>query len=199
MVGANRPDHHQKNVNYPRDFTVDTVLEIAMAEAGQGCPVCGTPLEAVRGIEVGHVFKLGERPVIMGCYGIGVGRLLAAAIEQNHDDKGIIFPSPIAPFQVHLVALNPQEAEVSAAADRLYADCTAQGYEVLYDDRAETAGVKFNDADLLGLPVRLVVSPRNLKQQAVEVKQRSEAEGALVPLGELTATLEKLLGRPGAG
>ena len=215
VAGANQPDHHYKNVNYPRDFTVDTVVDIALAEVGHGCPVCGTSLDAVRGIEVGHVFKVGtfysealgayflddqgqQHPVIMGCYGIGLGRLLAGAIEQNHDDKGIIFPAAIAPYQVHLLALNADDPQVSTAAEDLYARLTAQGYEVLFDDRVESAGVKFNDADLLGMPVRLVVSSRNLKQSAVEVKRRHEAEGELAPLGEAEAALARLLSEDGA-
>ena len=209
-VGANKPGYHYVNANYPRDFTVDTVQDIALAEEGHGCPVCGDSLKAVRGIEVGHVFKLGtyftetlkanyldaqgqQRPLIMGCYGIGVGRLLAGAIEQNHDDKGIIFPAPIAPYQVHLLSLNPQDREVASAAEELYGRLEGAGYEVLYDDRAESAGVKFNDADLLGLPVRLVVSGRNIKQGAVEAKRRQDVEGALIPLNDVESALAKLL------
>ena len=210
VAGANQPDHHYKNVNYPRDFTVDTLADIALAEAGHGCPVCGTSLGAVRGIEVGHVFKVGtfysealgasflddqgqRHPIIMGCYGIGLGRLLAAAIEQNHDDRGIIFPAAIAPFHVHLLALNADNPQVAATAEDLYGSLSAQGYEVLFDDRVESAGVKFNDADLLGMPVRLVVSPRNLKQSAVEVKRRRDTEGELVPLGEAASAVARLL------
>ena len=216
VAGANQPDHHYKNVNYPRDFTVDAVTDVALAEAGHGCPVCGTSLDAVRGIEVGHVFKVGtfysetlgaefldaqgqRHPIIMGCYGIGLGRLLAAAIEQNHDERGIIFPVGIAPYQVHLLTLNADNAEVVATAEELYASLTAQGYEVLFDDRVESAGVKFNDADLLGMPVRLVVSPRNLKQSAVEVKRRRDADGELVPLGETEGAVARLLSDSQAG
>jgi prolyl-tRNA synthetase len=209
-VGANKPGYHYVNANYPRDFTVETVDDIALAQEGHGCPVCGNSLKTVRGIEVGHVFKLGtyftetlnanyldaqgqQRPLIMGCYGIGVGRLLAGAIEQNHDDKGIIFPAPIAPYQVHLLSLNAQDPEVVSAAEELYGRLEGADYEVLYDDRAESAGVKFNDADLLGLPVRLVVSGRNIKQGAVEAKRRQDAEGALVPLNEVESALARLL------
>ncbi|MBI4203225.1 MAG: proline--tRNA ligase [Chloroflexi bacterium] len=202
VVGANREGYHLRNANFPRDFQADVVTDIAIAKEGYACPKCRTPLSATRGIEVGHVFKLGtfyserlgamfldesgqQKPIIMGCYGIGVSRLLAAAIEQNHDDKGIIFPAPIAPYQVHLVGLNLERDDVRAAADSLYDSLTKQGFEVLYDDRREeTAGVKFNDADLLGLPVRLVVSPRNLQQNAVEVKGRTEERGRLVGMGE---------------
>ena len=198
-VGANVPDTHIRNANYPRDFQVDILTDIALAQEGQGCVHCGTPLESTRGIEVGHIFKLGtffsetlgayyldqegqQHPVIMGCYGIGVGRLLAAAIEQNHDDSGIIFPTPVAPYHVHLVGLNLADPSVAQAADDLYHRLWQEGIETLYDDRREeAAGVKFNDADLLGLPVRLVVSPRSLRQDSVEVKARREMEATLVP------------------
>ena len=210
-VGANIPGAHMVNANYPRDFQVDELGDIALAEAGQGCPNCGTALEATRGIEVGHIFKLGtffsetlgahfldqdgqQHPIIMGCYGIGVGRLLAAAIEQNHDDKGIIFPAPIAPYQAHLVGLNLADASVAQPAGELYQRLWDEGIETLYDDREdEAAGVKFNDADLLGLPVRLVVSPRNLRQGSVEVKGRSAADSELVPIADVTGVVAKLL------
>ena len=211
-VGANEPDAHMINANYPRDFQVDLLTDIAMAEDGQGCVSCGTPLEATRGIEVGHIFKLGtffsealgayfldpdgqQRPIIMGCYGIGVGRLLAAAIEQNHDDKGIVFPSPIAPYQVHLVGLNLSDPAVVQAADDVYEKLWSEDIETLYDDRAdEAAGVKFNDADLLGLPVRLVVSPRNLRQSVVELKLREQTESELVPIDKVSGRVTEILG-----
>ena len=131
-----------------------------------------------------------QRPITMGCYGIGVGRLLAAAIEQNHDQKGIVFPPPVAPYQVHLVALNMSDTGVVEAADRLYQELWDRGVETLYDDRPDqAAGVKFNDADLLGLPLRLVVSPRNLKNGMVEVKGRTDAEAEMVPLADIVGTV----------
>ena len=130
----------------------------------------------------------------MGCYGIGVGRLLAAAIEQNHDERGIVFPAPIAPYQVHLVGLNLTDAAVAAAADRLYQQLWDAGIETLYDDRPDpAAGVKLNDADLLGLPLRLVVSPRNLRNNAVELKARTETEARMVALDEVIAALRPAL------
>ncbi len=210
VVGANKDGYHLRNANHPRDFQADMVADIALAKEGYACPRCGEPLQAIRGIEVGHIFKLGtfysdrldagylddqgqQRPIIMGCYGIGVGRLLAGAIEQNHDDKGIIFPTPIAPHQVHLVSLKPEDAQVSKASDDLYDLLQGEGLEVLYDDREETAGVKFNDADLLGLPVRLVMSPRNLEQGAVEVKGRREEKARLVNTGEVVETVRGML------
>ena len=210
VVGGNKPDTHLRGANYPRDFQVDILTDIALAKPGQGCPNCGQPLEAVRGVEVGHIFKLGtffsealganyldregqHQPIIMGCYGIGVGRLLAAAIEQNHDDKGIMFPAPIAPYQVHLVGLNLADEQVAEEAERLYQELKDQGIEVLYDDRTDqTAGVKLNDVDLLGLPVRLVVSPRNVKAGVVEFKQRLDETASLVPAGEVVATLQAM-------
>ena len=212
VAGANEPDKHYRNVNYPRDFTVDRIADVALAQAGHGCPNCGAALEEIRGIEVGHVFKLGTfftrtigaeytdeegqlNPIVMGCYGIGVTRVLAAAIEQNHDGAGIVYPAPIAPFQVHLLALNAADPQVVAAAEGAYAALTEAGYEVLYDDREESAGVKFNDADLLGLPVRVVVSPRNLKQGVVEVKRRRDTEASQVAPSEVASTIAGLLAR----
>ena len=211
VVGANKEGYHLRNANYTRDFQAGLVTDIALAREGHGCPRCGGALHSVRGIEVGHVFKLGtffterlgatyldaqaqQHPIIMGCYGIGVGRLLAAAIEQNHDDRGIIFPTPIAPYQVHLVSLNPDNDQVRQAAEELYARLQGEGLEVLYDDREESAGVKFNDADLVGLPVRLVVSPRNLKENAVEVKGRREELARLVGMGEVGEAVQDMLG-----
>ena len=211
VVGANKPDTHLRNANYPRDFQVDDLLDIALAEAGQRCSCCEGVLESVRGIEVGHIFKLGtffsdtlgvhyldrkghQQPVVMGCYGIGIGRLLAATIEQNHDDKGVLFPTPIAPYHVHIVGLNLSDANVAKAADGIYESLWKEGIECLYDDRLEeTAGVKFNDADLLGLPVRLVVSQRTLKTDSVELKRRGEESSVLAPLESVSEKLKDLL------
>ena len=211
IAGANKPDTHLRGANYPRDFQVDILADIALAQPGQPCLRCGHSLESTRGIEVGHIFKLGtffsealganfldqdghQQPIIMGCYGIGVGRLLAAAVEQNNDDKGIIFPAPIAPYQVHLVGLNLAQPEVAEAADELYRELWQQGIETLYDDRADqTAGVKLNDADLLGMPVRLVVSPRNLKQGSVEIKGRRDPEAAMVSSDEVVEEVRRRL------
>ena len=210
-VGANVPDTHIRNANYPRDFRVDILAEIALAQDGHGCMRCGEPLESTRGVEVGHIFKLGtffsetlgafyldregqRRPILMGCYGIGVGRLLAAAIEQNHDEKGIAFPTPISPYHAQMVGLNLADSSVAQAAEELYHRLWERGVETLYDDREEeAAGVKFNDADLLGLPVRLVVSPRALSRESVEVKGRSESEAELVPLGEVVERVAALI------
>ena len=210
VAGANKPDYHLRNVNTPRDFTPDLVADIALAEGGHPCLNCGTAFEAQRGIEVGHVFKLGtffsealgatfqdpegqQQPAIMGCYGIGVGRLLAAAIEHNRDEQGMCLPVNVSPFQVYLAGLNMEDADVSSAAERVYQQLQDAGVEVLYDDRTESAGVKFNDADLLGFPVRVVVSPRNLKEGKAEVKRRSEAEASMVALEDAASHVASLL------
>ncbi|MBN2100175.1 MAG: proline--tRNA ligase, partial [Dehalococcoidia bacterium] len=193
VAGANRPDCHVRNVNYPRDFKVDLMLDIASAQPGQSCPKCGQSLSITRGIEVGHIFKLGtmfaeklgayfldqngeQKPVVMGSYGIGIGRLLATVIERNHDDKGIVWPVSLAPYQAYLCGLGMDKPDVVAASEKLYADLQARGVEVLFDDRTGSAGVRFNDADLLGMPLRVVVSQRTLKTQSAELKWRSKGE-----------------------
>ncbi|MFA5079552.1 MAG: proline--tRNA ligase, partial [Dehalococcoidia bacterium] len=210
VAGANKPDAHLKNVNYPRDFKVDTVADIAVAKAGDQCPKCDGRLESQQGIEVGHIFKLGTflserlganyldkdgagKLIVMGCYGIGVGRLLAAAVEQNHDDKGIIWPLPIAPFQVCLCPLKVEDAAVMQAAEKLYDELTAAGIEVLLDDRPESPGVKFNDADLIGIPLRIVVSSRTLQNNSVELKWRREKQAEILPLEGLVDAVRKLV------
>ena len=211
VVGANRPDTHYRNANYPRDFDADLITDIALTEPGHRCASCGAELEFTRGVEVGHIFKLGtffsealgayyldregrQQPIVMGCYGIGIGRILAAAIEQNHDGRGIVFPPPIAPYDVHLVALNMSDAAVADAAGELYDRFRAAGIETLFDDRTDAAaGVKFNDADLIGLPLRLVVSPRNLRQSAVEMRARTSEEAEMVPLDDVVDAVRNLL------
>ena len=210
VAGANKPDTHIKNVNYPRDFRVDLMTDIARAQVGDQCPRCQGKLSSTHGIEVGHTFKLGtyisqklgadfidangeSHTIVMGCYGIGVGRLLAAAIEQNNDDKGITWPLPIAPYHIYLCPLYPENPEVAAKAENLYADLIVQGLEVLFDDRDESPGVKFNDADLLGIPLRVTVSPRTLEKTSVALKWRSEKESELVPLEEAANKLKELI------
>jgi len=210
VAGANKPETHLKNVNYPRDFKADLITDIAQAHAGEECPKCGGKLSSTRGIEVGHVFKLGtflseklgaffidaegaSRPIIMGCYGIGLDRLLAAAIELHHDDKGITWPISIAPYHIYLCALRPENPDVAAAAEKAYNDLEAQGLEVLFDDRNESPGVKFNDADLLGMPFRVTVSPRTLEKNSAEIKKRTEKESQLVPLDKVTASMKGII------
>ena len=210
VAGANKQGRHLRNVNYPRDFKSEMVADISKARAGDACAVCGGALRSVRGMEVGHVFKLGtsisdklganfvdeggaSHPILMGCYGIGIGRLMAAVIELNHDDKGIIWPKSVAPFQVYLCPLYMDNAEVVKQAEALYNELTGMGIEVLYDDRTESPGVKFNDADLLGIPVRVTVSPRSLEKGSVEIKLRNEKKAELIPLPEAIAKVKALL------
>jgi prolyl-tRNA synthetase len=209
VAGANKPETHFRNVNYPRDFKADLVTDIAQARAGEGCPKCGGKLLSTRGIEVGHVFKLGtflsekldalfldqsgvSHPIIMGCYGIGLDRMLAATIELNHDDKGIIWPMSIAPYHIYLCSLHPENPEVATAAEKVYGELERRGLEVLFDDRQESPGVKFNDADLLGIPIRVTISPRTLEKKSAEIKKRSEKEAQLVPLKGITEKLKEL-------
>lgn len=192
ITGANKMDTHFANVDVVRDIDPQFV-DIKQATAGDGCGKCGKPMSILRGIEVGHIFYLGKKyskalsaniqnehgetiPMEMGCYGIGVGRTAAAAIEQNHDDKGIIWPTAIAPFHIHLVQLGVDE-ELTKATESIYQELTKAGLEVLWDDRDERAGVKLNDADLLGFPVRLMVGSRGLKAREFEAKQRSTQAG----------------------
>jgi len=209
-TGANRDDSHLVGVVPKRDFTPDRVADVRLARAGEPCPHCAAPMIEKRGIEVGHIFKLGtkyseamkcrfldaegrEQPMIMGCYGLGVGRTVAAAVEQNHDDKGIIWPLPLAPYEVLLAVLNADRPEVVEAADGVFLELEEAGLDVLYDDRSERPGVKFNDMDLIGFPVRVVVGKRGLENGEVEVSLRSGGERRSIPLGDLLAELRELL------
>jgi len=210
IAGANKQGYHFRNANYPRDFKVDLMADIALAQPGDSCPKCGGELSSARGIEVGHVFKLGtfiserfgasfldndgtSRPIVMGCYGIGLGRLLAAIVEQSHDDKGIIWPLSVAPYQVYLCPLNLDKSAVLPTAEKIYQELQKEGIEVLFDDRDDSPGVKFNDADLLGIPLRLTLSPRTLQSQSVEAKWRTEKEAQLLSLENLAAGVNRLL------
>jgi prolyl-tRNA synthetase len=206
VAGANEPDAHYLNVNHGRDWQADVVAEIALARAGDACAACGSALEVRRGMEMGHVFKLGtmyseamgveylddageRHPAVMGCYGIGLERMLAACIEANHDANGIIWPAEVAPFDVHVVALNQDQAAVAGALGQLEADLAAAGLSVLIDDRDESAGVKFKDADLLGVPVRVTVSPRSLERGGLEVRDRRTGETKVVASGQVIEQL----------
>ena len=210
IAGANKAGYHFRNVNYPRDFQADIIADIALAHQGDKCPECGGKLSSARGIEVGHIFKLGtfiseklgasflgqdgvSRPAVMGCYGIGLGRLLAAIVEQNHDDNGIIWPLSVAPYQVYLCPLHMDNPEVASAAEKVYQELENAGIEVLFDDRDESPGVKFNDVDLLGIPLRLTLSPRTLQSQSIEAKWRTKKETRLLPLENLVAEVNKRL------
>jgi prolyl-tRNA synthetase len=198
VAGANKVDYHLLNVNYGRDYEATIVADIVSAEAGFACSQCGSPLRETRGVEVGNIFKLGTKytealganfldkngkshPVIMGSYGIGSGRLLACIAEEHHDEQGLIWPITAAPYHVHLVGLKGVESE----ADKIYEDLNNAGFEVLYDDRKETPGVKFNDADLIGIPIRVTVGARSLENGLVELKIRREDERKQIPLESL--------------
>ena len=210
VAGANQAGYHFRNVNYPRDMSVDAIADIALARSGEPCPRCGEPLESARGIEVGHLFKLGTKysaavgatvldrdgiakPLVMGSYGIGTGRLMACIIEQHHDEKGIIWPTSVAPFQVHIVSLGTNRPALVAAADALYGRMMDAGFGVLYDDREESAGVKFNDADLIGIPVRLTISRRTMQENSVEIKPRWSDEAHMVPEAEVEIAIREAL------
>jgi len=210
VAGANRIGFHVVNANYDRDFRAAVVADVALARAGDRCPSCDAELKADKGIEVGHIFKLGtllsekltalfldetgvSRPCVMGCYGIGIGRLLAAVVEHCHDEKGIVWPAAVAPFQVHICTLNPDKAGVEAEGDRLYSELQKAGVEVLLDDRPASPGVKFNDADLLGIPFRVTVSPRTLAAVMVEVKRRGANESTLIAADEAVESLRRMV------
>ena len=211
VTGANKGDAHYVNVNWGRDVDLADWTDLILVTGGDPCPRCDGVLELFRGIEVGHIFKLGtkyseamgcnftdeegaEHPMIMGCYGLGIGRTVAAAIEQNHDQDGIIWPRPLAPFEVLLTAVNPEDAEVRRVAEELYGQLLERGAEVLFDDRDERPGVKFKDADLIGIPVRLTVGAKSLASGKVEVSLRRDREKHLVPPVEAAAKVLELLG-----
>jgi len=211
VAGANKTGVHFRNVNYGRDWRVNDgdIIDCANAEAGYGCPRCDGTLGTVRGIEMGHVFRLGriysevfgarvldeageQRTLVMGCYGLGVERIVSASVEVNHDDRGITWPASIAPFDVYLVGLGlGRDAELAADAEALYEELTAAGLQVLFDDRDESPGVKFNDADLVGMPLRVTVSSRNHKAGVVEVQPRSASEASQVARAEVVAHLRE--------
>jgi prolyl-tRNA synthetase len=210
VAGANRPGYHTLNVNYGRDYQASIVADITLAQDGDPCPECGAPLRLERGIEVASMAKVGDgysraldvtyldqagqaQPLVMGRYRLHADRLLAAIAEVHHDEHGIIWPTAIAPYAVYLMTLGKRSEAVDAAAERLYADLAAAGVDVLYDDRDERAGVKFNDADLLGMPLRVVVGERGLKNGAIELKQRHEREIETIPLEDLASRGKAIL------
>ncbi|HEX3011494.1 MAG TPA: proline--tRNA ligase [Syntrophomonadaceae bacterium] len=197
--GANEDDYHYQNVCMGRDFVPEAIYDLRCAAAGDNCPCCGEKLKTTRGIEVGHIFKLGtkysdamhavyldqggkEQPMVMGCYGIGISRTMAAAVEQNFDENGIIWPIPIAPYHVIIVPVNANRPEQMETAMKLYHQLCDLGAEVIVDDRDERAGVKFKDADLTGIPVRITIGPKSLQENKAEVKKRWEKESILVDL-----------------
>ena len=190
IIGANETGYHYKNCNINKDFTPTVVADIRVITDGDNCPKCGQPIKTAQGIEVGHIFKLGtkysdalgltytdetgeQKTVVMGCYGIGVTRCIAAAIEQGHDENGIVLPVAIAPFQVMVIPVNSKEEEQVKLAEEIYEELKKQGIEAIIDDRAERAGVKFKDADLIGIPLRIVVG-KKCGEGIVEYKKRTD-------------------------
>ena len=208
VSGANEEGYHLINVNYPRDFSASLVADIASANEGCGCPDCGSALSSSRGVEVGNIFQLGTRyseamgcnyldhegkpkPVYMGSYGIGIGRLLACIVEEHHDLDGIIWPVSVAPFQVHLILLRGKgDAESEATAENLYEELLATGIEVLFDDGTDSPGVKFKNADLIGCPIRITVSDRARSQGGVEIKLRDQQNRQIISLYEVIDNLK---------
>lgn len=203
-AGACKEDYHLKNVNYGRDYEGDIVADIKVLAEGDPCPVCGAPVKYARGIEVGQVFKLGtkyseamgamykdenmqDKPIVMGCYGIGVTRTLAAVVEQNHDENGIIWPMSVAPYHVMITVMKPNDEVQAAVAEDIYKNLTRAGVEVLLDDRKERPGVKFKDADLLGIPIRITVG-RGAADGIVEYKLRREADKMEISVAESIAS-----------
>ena len=208
--GANEPGVHLSGVNWGRDAKAGEFLDLVTVVDGDPCPACGAALAISRGIEVGHIFKLGDKysvamkceftdeagaqqPMIMGCYGLGIGRTVAAAIEQNHDADGIIWPMPLAPFEVLVIALNPNEAESARAAEDMANELAARGLDVLYDDRDERPGVKFKDAELIGIPLRVVVGGKSLAAGQIEFALRRDRQKLLVPVADAVAKALELV------
>ncbi len=202
VTGANQADTHLRHVDPRRDFTPAFWGDIRHVRAGDAAEDGSGPLEVVTTMEIGHIFKLGTRyttqldafyldekgerqPIMMGCYGIGVNRILAAAIEEHHDEKGIMWPKSIAPFHVEIVTVNEAAADVREAAQRMHEELTVRGVDVLYDDRDERAGVKFNDAELIGIPWQIIIGERGLKEGVVEIKNRKDGQVCKVALGEV--------------
>ena len=214
VAGANEPGYHWVNVSYPLDFEAQTLADLTLAQEGDCCGVCEGPLSLSRGIEVGQVFYLGtkyskpmeavfldadgnKKPAVMGCYGIGIGRTIAATVEQCHDDQGIRWPVSLAPFAVHLVLLDTRQSELAPLADSLYSALLAQGVDVLYDDREERPGVKFYDADLIGLPLRLTIGKKYKEKGLVEIKARDASFTEDVPPEDAGKRIHAFLSQQG--
>jgi prolyl-tRNA synthetase len=210
VTGGNEKDTHLVDVNTDRDFQVTQFADIRSFTLGDRCPLCGEDVRTDKGIEVGHTFKLGtkyskamsatylddqgkEREFVMGCYGIGVGRTVAAAIEQSYDANGVIFPMPIAPFHVLLLPVNIKMELLRETAEQIYKDLLDQQVEVLFDDREETPGVKFKDADLLGIPLRITLGDKNLKKGLVEIKTRKTGDVLLIKKEETVSKVKEMI------
>ena len=209
-AGANEEGFHYINTNYGRDFSADIVGDLVNIKEGDACPECGKPVRMERGVEVGNIFQLGtkyseamncrfqdedgeNKLVVMGSYGIGVGRLLACLAEEHHDEHGLSLPVTITPYQVYLIVLPGKSLDILPVAEKLYAELIDAGVEVLFDDRPDSPGVKFNDADLIGCPIRLTVGERSLKQGGVEMKQRESQEILTHPVQTVIEEVQKEL------
>ena len=211
VSGANKDGYHLKNIDFDRDTNITEFHDLRTISAGEPCPHCGETLRVVKAIELGHIFKLGTKyssalnaefldaqgnknPIIMGSYGIGVERVMACYIEQNYDEQGIIWKGELAPFQVHLLSLSPAKFEnVKTYSDELYTKLQNNGFEVLYDDRDDSAGVKFNDADLIGIPVQIIIGKKNLEAGNVEIKNRVTGERLVVAVADIESTIKNIL------
>jgi prolyl-tRNA synthetase len=207
-TGANKDDHHLRGVDITRDIPVDEWFQLRIVESGEGCPRCDTgTLEVFKGMEIGHIFKLGtkysdsmgatvltqdgkEVPIVMGSYGIGVERIMSAAVEQHHDDDGIIWPKSLAPFDVVVTITNMKQDELRSAGEKLYEELQRAGLDVLLDDRDERAGVKFKDADLIGIPYRITIG-KKIADGLVELFDRSAKKSEDVKIGEVVAALKR--------
>jgi len=212
VCGANQNGYHLKNVNFGRDYQADIIADIVCAEEGFKCPQCGHPLSSQRGVEVGNIFKLGtfyseqmdcqyldengvSKPIVMGSYGIGLGRLMACIAEEHHDEKGLCWPAQVAPYNIHMLSIKDKDGFVQPVAEELYEQLLAAGINVLYDDRDISAGVKFNDADLLGMPYRITVSARALSNGGIEIKSRSDETSHILPREQVLPYLQKIASR----
>lgn len=210
VTGANKPEYHLTGLDMDRDMPGLTYVEIAKVNVGEKCPICGKPLTIENGIEVGNIFQLGTKYTkamnmtvlnkegkavnpIMGCYGIGVGRALASVAEESHDDKGLMWPISIAPWQVYLCGLRLDDEKVKTEAQKLYDEMQKAGIEVLFDDRDTSAGVKFSDCDLMGIPIRVVISPRAIQNDQFEIQYRDKSVQTSVNRAELIETVQKII------
>ena len=216
ITGANQGDAHLTGVNIGRDYSLDTTHDLRMATAGDPCPRCDGSLELARGIEVGHVFKLGTKystalsaeyldenevkhPMLMGCYGIGINRIVAAVAETSYDDNGLIWPLSIAPFQVLVIPLNITDDDVMSAAESIYEQLGSAGIDVLMDERKARPGFKFKDADLIGIPLRVIVGGKGLADGVVELKWRTDSDVTRIPLDQIADTVvNEIAGRTSA-
>ncbi len=209
VSGANKDGFHYKNIDLSRDCSVDEFYDLRTVCPGEPCPINGSPIRVVKAIELGHIFKLGtkysealgakfldangkENPIVMGSYGIGVERIMACFIEQNHDDSGLVWQQPLSPFDVHIIPLGlNRSAEVGEIADKIYSELSGAGMEVLYDDRDESPGVKFNDADLIGIPHQIIVGMKNIKNGNIEIKNRKSGNRDIVAIDDVCEYIQK--------